>query len=87
MEEELCEAMHQDLGRDMFLNYVAEVAFLVAGAIHDIRHCKEWMTDKREECELLLSPGSVLTRYEPLGVVAVIGSWNAPFVTTVKPLI
>jgi len=28
MNEEICEAMHIDLGRDMFINYFAEVAFL-----------------------------------------------------------
>ena len=28
MEAELCEAMRLDLGRDPFLNYVGEVAFL-----------------------------------------------------------
>jgi len=34
-----------------------------------------------------LCPGAAYTKYEPLGVVAVFGSWNAPFVTTLKPVI
>ena len=45
------------------------------------------MKDHREEIELLLSPGSAFTRYEPLGVVGVFGAWNAPFVTALKPMI
>ena len=43
METEICEAMHADLGRDMFWNYLAEVAFLETSAKHDARHLKEWM--------------------------------------------
>jgi len=43
METEICEAMRADLGRDMFLNYMAEVAFLETSAKHDARHLKEWM--------------------------------------------
>lgn len=87
METEICEAMHSDLGRDMFLNYIAEVAFLEASTKHDARHLKEWMKQQKEEIELMLCPGAAYTKYEPLGVVGVFGSWNAPFVTTLKPLI
>ena len=86
-EKEVEEAMRIDLGRDLFLSYVAEVSFMEAGIRHDARHLEGWMKDTREELELLLAPGAMYTRYEPLGVVAVLGSWNAPFVTTVKPLI
>lgn len=60
---------------------------LQATAEHDANHMKSWMEDKPENVELLLAPGSGYTRYEPLGVVAVIGSWNAPLVTTLKPMI
>lgn len=45
------------------------------------------MKDIKEEMELILAPGQCWTRYEPLGVVAVFGSWNAPIVTTLKPLV
>lgn len=79
--------MRLDLGRDPFLNYVGEVAFVEAGALYDIANVKGWMKDQREKCELILAPGQVWTRYEPLGVVAVFGSWNAPMVTTLKPLV
>ena len=44
------------------------------------------MTHHKEETELLHAPGQCYSLYEPLGVVAVVGSWNAPLVTTLKPL-
>jgi acyl-CoA reductase-like NAD-dependent aldehyde dehydrogenase len=28
MNDEICEAMHIDLGRDLFINFLAEVAYL-----------------------------------------------------------
>ena len=87
METEICEAMRADLGRDMFLNFIAEVAFLEASAKHDARNLETWMKQTHEEIELLLCPGSAFTKYEPMGVVGVFGSWNAPFVTPIKPLI
>lgn len=43
MENEICEAMRADLGRDLFINYFAEVLFLEASVKHDARHMKEWM--------------------------------------------
>jgi len=79
--------MHQDLGRDLFLNYVAEVGVLEGAARHDIKSLSTWMKDVPEDVELLLAPGAAFTRQEPMGTVAIIGSWNAPFVTTIKPLI
>ena len=57
MEEELCEAMRLDLGRDPFLNYVGEVAFLDAGAQFDQANVGKWMKDIKEEMELILAPG------------------------------
>ena len=79
--------MRTDLGRDLFMNFIAEVSFLQAGIRHDATHLEGWMKDHREEVELLLAPAAMYSRYEPLGVVAVFGAWNAPYVTTVKPLI
>lgn len=34
-----------------------------------------------------LAPGSTKIRYEPLGVALIFGSWNYPYVVTIKPLI
>lgn len=43
----------------------------------------------KEECldtPLRLAPGCTKVRYEPLGVVLVFGSWNYPYIVTLKPL-
>ena len=87
MNDEICEAMRIDLGRDLFINYMGEAVLLEASVRFDAQNLNEWMKDHSEELELLLAPGAVKVRYEPLGVVGVFGSWNAPFVTTLKPMI
>lgn len=35
---------------------------------------------------MMFAPAKTLVRYEPLGVALIMGSWNYPFVVTVKPL-
>eukprot|EP00354_Favella_ehrenbergii_P012098 CAMPEP_0170461102 /NCGR_PEP_ID=MMETSP0123-20130129/7153_1 /TAXON_ID=182087 /ORGANISM="Favella ehrenbergii, Strain Fehren 1" /LENGTH=465 /DNA_ID=CAMNT_0010726077 /DNA_START=291 /DNA_END=1688 /DNA_ORIENTATION=+ len=86
MQDELCEAMRKDLGRDMFINYIMEIMLIEASLKHEFNHLSEWMKEHPEEVELLHTPGQCFSHYEPLGVVAVFGSWNAPLVTTLKPL-
>ena len=40
-----------------------------------------------EDVEAMLVPASNAIIYEPLGVVAVYGTWNVPLVCSIKPLI
>ena len=44
------------------------------------------MKDESLDTPLRLAPGSTKVHYEPLGVVLVFGSWNYPYVVTLKPL-
>jgi aldehyde dehydrogenase (NAD+) len=44
------------------------------------------MADELVETPLLVGPGSSYIIKEPLGVVAILGSWNYPFVTTISPM-
>ena len=86
MENELNEATLKDHGRGLFMNYLIEIGGLVAAINYDAQNLKTWMKDNPAEVSLTLAPGRAFTRYEPLGVVAVIGAWNAPYSTTLKPL-
>jgi aldehyde dehydrogenase (NAD+) len=40
-----------------------------------------------EKTELLLAPGKTFIQHEPLGVAAVFGAWNYPFILIFKPMI
>jgi acyl-CoA reductase-like NAD-dependent aldehyde dehydrogenase len=45
------------------------------------------MKDVIVDQPLLLAPSASRIKYEPLGVVFVFGSWNYPYVVTLKPLL
>jgi aldehyde dehydrogenase (NAD+) len=44
------------------------------------------MKDVELDTPLLLAPSKTRIRYEPLGVVLIYGSWNYPYVVTLKPI-
>lgn len=44
------------------------------------------MKDIDLDSSLLIAPCKSKLRYEPLGVVLIFGSWNYPYVVTLKPL-
>jgi aldehyde dehydrogenase (NAD+) len=45
------------------------------------------MADEIFDGPLLLAPSVQKIKWEPLGVVLVFGSWNYPYVVTLKPLV
>jgi acyl-CoA reductase-like NAD-dependent aldehyde dehydrogenase len=44
------------------------------------------MKDDLRDTPLMLAPAKTLVRHEPLGVTLIMGSWNYPYVVTLKPL-
>jgi aldehyde dehydrogenase (NAD+) len=44
------------------------------------------MKDDHRDTPLLMAPAMSMVRYEPLGVALIFGSWNYPYVVTLKPL-
>lgn len=87
MNEEFCDALNEDLGRTPFASFLTEVTMVKATATHDLQNLKEWMKPKQIPSELIFAPCSQAIKYEPLGVVAVYGAWNAPLVTGLRPVI
>lgn len=43
--------------------------------------------EPRDTPAMMVGPGQSYLVKEPLGVVAVLGSWNYPLVTTISPMI
>jgi aldehyde dehydrogenase (NAD+) len=87
MNAEFGEALHKDLGRDKFMTELYEISGSVSTAEWDLKNL-DWMAaPQTEQTELLLAPGKTLIQHEPLGVCAVFGAWNFPFILVFKPLI
>ena len=45
------------------------------------------MTDECVDTPLMLGPAKSYLQREPLGVVAILGSWNYPLATTLAPVV
>jgi aldehyde dehydrogenase (NAD+) len=85
--KKLCAALQKDLGREEFASWFYEVALVEQECEHVIKKLKEWVLPKEIPTAFLSSPGRSKIVYEPLGVVAVMGSWNFPLLTTIAPLV
>lgn len=86
-EENISQALHEDLGRSKLDAYTAEIGQCLAEISHVLKHLRKWMRPRRTGGSKLfpLSRGFVVP--EPLGVSLILSAWNYPFVLTVSPLI
>jgi aldehyde dehydrogenase (NAD+) len=86
-ESDIAKALASDLGRSAHDSWLGDVASTKAEADYAIRHLKKWMHPKRVRVPLALMPGRASYRYEPLGIVMIIGPWNFPFYLCLGPMI
>ncbi|GAA4546483.1 aldehyde dehydrogenase family protein [Pseudonocardia xishanensis] len=86
-EAEIAAALAEDQGRSAHYAWLGEVAPTVAEAAFARRNLKKWMRTRRTGLPLTMLPGRAEYRYEPLGVVLVIGPWNYPVYLTLSPLV
>ena len=86
-EDEIAVALEADLGRPAFDAWLGDVASVRTEAAYAAKHLKEWIKPVRTRLPLTMQPGQATYRYEPLGVVLVIGPWNYPVYLTLGPVI
>lgn len=87
--EALCQAMGEDFGgRSPVFSMMNDVA----GSLGSLKHARdqlaEWMPDqKRPSVAPFDNFGAIAwVKYQPKGVVGIIGTWNAPVFTLLSPL-
>ncbi|MDC1105375.1 aldehyde dehydrogenase family protein [Prolixibacteraceae bacterium] len=85
--EAIEEALFADLGKSSFESYLTEINLLIAEIDHTLDHLKRWMKDEVVDTPAALQPARSYIRYEPLGVILIMGAWNYPLQLTLGPLI
>jgi aldehyde dehydrogenase (NAD+) len=85
--DELCEALWKDLRRNVTDADLMDVAYNVKEADYALKHLDAWMKPERVHTPLVLEPGHVRVRRDPLGVTLIIGAWNEPFMLLFAPLV
>ncbi|MDB5733054.1 MAG: coniferyl aldehyde dehydrogenase [Variovorax sp.] len=85
----LCDAMGEDFGgRPAVFSMMNDVAGSLGSLKHARDHLAEWMPDQpRSSVAPFDNFGATAwVRYQPKGVVGIIGTWNAPVFTLLSPL-
>jgi acyl-CoA reductase-like NAD-dependent aldehyde dehydrogenase len=91
MIDESRDAMYEALWHDLRRNRVdadlMDVDFNIREADYALEHLGDWMKHERIHTPLLMEPGHVRLRRDPLGVTLIIGAWNEPYMLTLAPLV
>ena len=91
MIEENRDAMYAALWHDLRRNRIdadlMDIDFSIREAEYALDHLDEWMKVEKEPTPLLMMPGHVRVRRDPLGVTLIIGAWNEPYMLTFAPLV
>ena len=85
-EQEVLEALRQDLGKPPTEAYFEVVALLQELKLTET-NLRRWMRPRSVSVPLAQQPGQASVIPEPLGCVLIIGPWNYPFSLTLQPLI
>ena len=87
-QTQLVRAVHEDFGGRSSAETLLLDLFPVYDQIrHARRHLRGWMRRRSVRGSWFLLPARAYYRYEPLGVVGVIGPWNYPFQLTLSPVV
>lgn len=81
------EAVRADLGRDPIQTYLAEVYALEREIVFAHRNVARWSRPKRANVPVVLQPARAVLVPEPLGSVAIVGTWNYPINLVLGPLV
>lgn len=86
-EEEILEALREDLGKSDFEGYTTEVSLVYEEINIALKKLKSWAKNKRVKSPLALFPAKSYIKYEPYGTVLIIGPFNYPFQLNLAPLV
>ncbi|WP_302625707.1 aldehyde dehydrogenase [uncultured Eubacterium sp.] len=86
-ENEINQALYEDLGKSPSESYMCEVGLTLSELSYQIKHIKRWSRAKRHITDLTNFHGKSYSVFEPYGVVLVMAPWNYPFMLTMEPLI
>jgi len=86
-EPAVAAALEQDLGREPFEAWLADIASTAGEAKDAAKNLRRWMRRRYRLLELSQLPGCGWVEYEPYGTVLIIGAWNFPFALTLGPAV
>ena len=86
-EEDVCEALREDLGKCAFESFVSELAFSLSETEHALGNLDAWARPEKVGTPPALLPAESSIVPEPYGVSLILAPWNYPFSLTIAPLV
>ena len=86
-EDELMEALFQDLGKSREEAYATELGIVYGELSYTRKHLKKWMKPEKVRTALLHFPSRSYILKDPIGTVLIMSPWNYPVQLTLVPLI
>lgn len=86
-ENEILNALKEDLGKPLFEGYSSEILFTLKELKYAIKNIKEFLIPTKVKTPIYLYRSRSEIRREPYGLVLIISPWNYPFQLTLTPLI
>lgn len=86
-EDNISEAIKQDLGKSSFESYMCETGIVLSEISYMIRHLKSFAKDRRVLSPLAQFPSKSYVKKSPYGVCLVMSPWNYPFLLSMEPLV
>ncbi|HZC54039.1 MAG TPA: aldehyde dehydrogenase family protein [Mycobacterium sp.] len=86
-EAAIAAALADDLDRNPFEAYIADIATTAGEAKYAAKKVRRWTRRKYQLLEVPQLPGRGWIEYEPYGTVLIIGAWNYPFYLTLGPAV
>ena len=85
-ENEIIDALHEDLGKSDFEAYATEIGIVYGEIGYLIKHLASFMRKKRVASPITIFKASSYTIAEPMGTVLIMSPWNYPLQLTMVPL-
>lgn len=86
-EQEIMEALHQDLNKSPFEAYATEIGIVKEEIKYTLKHLRKWASPKPVRTPITQFPSKSFIYPEPYGVVLIMSPWNYPFQLTIAPLV
>ena len=86
-EDELMQALKQDLNKSEFEAYSSEIGVVLAEIRFTLKHLSSWVKPKKVKTPMTHIGSTSYIYSEPYGVSLIISPWNYPFQLALAPLI
>ncbi len=86
-EDEINEAIRQDLGKSSFESYMCETGLVLSEISYMLKHTPIYARERRVHTPLAQFHSRSFKKPSPYGVTLIMSPWNYPFLLTLDPLV